>query len=308
MAVTPRLLVLPLLVALQGCFGATTRNPTLRTVSDLADLAPENGRFIKVHTAEGELYVLDSWSDPSPDGGFSGKGWRYDVNRDPVEQGSWSFEAADIALLESNERAVAARFGKSGLVTYSVLMGALTITCLADPKTCFGSCPTFYGEDDDRPLAEGFSRSFARALEERDVDDLGVVAEPGPFSLMMRNEALETHAVRHARLAAVPVRAGERVVVGPTGDFHIATGVEGPVSCASEGGDCLALVLHKDDVEYAPPTDGEDLAAPELVGSMGGEVIAAKSWSRCAERDPATAPACAQPARQMISISRSVRV
>ncbi|HSR42009.1 MAG TPA: hypothetical protein VLL48_07555, partial [Longimicrobiales bacterium] len=170
-----------------------------------------------------------------------------------------------IALLESNDPEVVSRLAFSGLVTYSVLSGAVTGICLADPKACFGSCPTFYGDDPHRPLAEGFSRSWARALEDRDLDDLRLRAPSGPFSLLMRNEALETHAVRTARLLAVPVDEGAGVAADRAGRLWVLRKATAPVACLSPDGDCLSTVRHQDDREYAPFTNGEDLGAREEV-------------------------------------------
>ena len=262
----PTILILPVVAALTGCFGVKTWSPTLYDLSDAAAVTPENGSFLKIHMASGELYVLSQWSQPSPEGRFSGGGWHYDRDRVPIEwRDDWTFEPDAIALLESNDRSVVSYFGLSGLVTYSVLSGLATAACLIDPKSCFGSCPTFYGEDGERPLAEGFSRSFARALEERDVDDLGLRVGPGAFSLLMRNEALETHAVRHVRIAAVPIGAADRVVVARDGRYHAVGALTAPLACASEAGDCLSSVLQKDDQEYAPLTDGTDLGSREEV-------------------------------------------
>ncbi len=59
---------------------------------------------------------------------------------------------------------------------------AVTAYCIANPKACFGSCPTFYLEDEggrepERPQAEGFSESIARVLEARDIDALLALME-----------------------------------------------------------------------------------------------------------------------------------
>jgi hypothetical protein len=147
-----------------------------------------------------------------------------------------------------------------------------TVACLADPKSCFGSCPTFYEVDaPDRPIAEGFSASFARAPEAQDLDDLGITATPGVFSLVMRNEALETHAVRSARLRLVPIGAAGDALQTTSGDLFAVSGILAPVTCNSVEGDCLADVGRADDTEYASRTDPTDLAArEEVVLSFGG--------------------------------------
>lgn len=275
------------LLTLVGCFGVRTYDPTLRESGPEPLPVRDETEYLKVHTSSGELYVLSSWTDPTPDGRFTGEGWLYDLDRQPVElRSDWAFEPVDIALLETNRPGTASRFGLSSLVTYSVLAGVTTGLCLADPKSCFGSCPTFYGDDEERPVAEGFSRSFARALEERDVDDLGIEAPAGVFSLLMRNEALETHAVRHARLIAVPVERGYAIAAGPDGAFRATGNPMEPLSCSSPDGDCLPAVVSRDDAEYAPPTNGEDLGSREEVilgfpstkGSVGLLLTARQSF------------------------------
>jgi hypothetical protein len=83
---------------------------------------------------------------------------------------------------------------------------AVTAFCIADPKACFGSCPTFYLEGaGGAPIhAEGFSSSVAPSLEARDVDALyrARPAANGAVTVTMKNEALETHVVRHVKLLA----------------------------------------------------------------------------------------------------------
>lgn len=261
-----RVLILPVVAALAGCFGVKVWSPALHPLADASTLTSENTPFLKVHMASGELYVLSHWSEPSPEGRFSGGGWHYGQDRELLDRrDEWTFDPEAVALLESNDRSVVSRFGVSGLVTYGVMMGATTVACLVDPKSCFGSCPTFYAEDAERPLAEGFSRSFARALEERDLDDLGLRVGAGAFSLLMRNEALETHAVRHVRIAAVPAGPGDQVFVTREGRYYAGRDAAPPLRCTSEAGDCLTSILERDDREYAPLTDGVDLAGQEEV-------------------------------------------
>jgi hypothetical protein len=234
-------------------------------------------RWLKVHMQSGDLYVLDSWQPDTSAAVVSGSGVRFDMERAPTGSGSFSIPVDSIALLETNDKEVVGEFALVGLSVYTALSAGVTALCLADPKACFGSCPTFYAtEDADRPLAEGFSSSFARTLEARDVDGLGLSAAPGPVSLVMRNEAQETHAVRHVRLLAVdPASAGDVVLTGD-GDA-VRVGERGTATrCRSLGGDCLAELRERDDVEYEPRTDPSDLAKREEVvldfGAVSGRV------------------------------------
>ncbi len=258
-----------------GC-GVKTWNPTVLT-PDQPIPANSDGDLLKVHMLSGELYLLEEWSVRDQAAALVGNGTLYDVDRVGRGEGEYTIPIADIALLEANNAETVGRLGKSGLTAFSALTGAITMICLADPKSCFGSCPTFYSVDDpDRPLAEGFSASFARALEDSDLDRLRVRADAGAFSLIMRNEAQETHAVRHVRVQAVPASGVDDVLMTHEGDFFASSRRIAPNACTASGYDCLADVGTRDDVEYAPRTADTDLAVREEVildfGDVSGDV------------------------------------
>ena len=271
---------LPAAVALSLFFtacGVQTWNPTIYPAGSPVPMDTGADSFLKVHMQSGELYLLESWSVPEAGGNLVGLGVHFDVERVEQATGSHSVPVAEIALLETNHQEVVSRFAFSGLVAFSTLSAVTMAICLADPKSCFGSCPTFYSVDDpDLPLAEGFSSSFARSLEERDVDWLGLRATSGPFSLVMRNEAQETHAVRHVKLLATAVPERGEVLLASDGDLVATTEARPPTRCAAGGGDCLAAVSRRDDIEYAPPTDDADLAVREEIvidfGPVSGDV------------------------------------
>ena len=62
-------------------------------------------------------------------------------------------------------------------------------------------------------MAEGFSASIAPSLEATDVDAINTVARGGEaFEVTMKNEALETHSVRHVDLLALPRVDGRRAI------------------------------------------------------------------------------------------------
>jgi hypothetical protein len=161
---------------------------------------------LKVHPKSGELVVLDSWRVDSARSVVEGTGLRLTIYREPKEaSGSQSIPLDEVALLETNTPESIYPGGLSTLGVMTTIFGTLAVVCAADPKGCFGSCPTFYveGAESGRPQAEGFSGSIARVLEARDVDAL-LMARPGGdrVAVTMRNEALETQAVRRLRLRA----------------------------------------------------------------------------------------------------------
>ncbi|MCK5652049.1 MAG: hypothetical protein KAJ42_11755, partial [Gemmatimonadetes bacterium] len=203
---------------------------------------------------------------------LDGYGVRYAVDRTPGSPRDISLPLDSIALLEANRRRTVSRFAMSGLSVWTVLSTGVVVMCTADPKACFGSCPTFYLEDgaSEELVAEGFSSSIARVLEERDVDMLPVPAGPGrDYSLLMRNEAPETHAVRWLRLLAVPRTSGRSVYLTTQGGFREGSPVLEPTVCRADGmadtNGCTSMVRAPDGFEYFSSSDSLDLATRELV-------------------------------------------
>jgi hypothetical protein len=144
----------------------------------------------------------------------------------------------------------------------------LTIYCAANPKACFGSCPTFYVSDSAREQlqAEGFSASITRALEARDIDAL-YRARPTSrdFKVRMTNEALETHVVRYVDVLAAPRPPSGRVFATSDGVFwQTSKLVELSHTMAPEG-DCLETLRAFDGRERFSATDSTDLAAREII-------------------------------------------
>ncbi len=79
----------------------------------------------------------------------------------------------------------------------------------------FGSCPTLYSDSAGVPVleAEAFSYSISPVFERRDLHRLRAVPLPdGSLSLVVRNEALETHYINSLELLEVTHAANEYVV------------------------------------------------------------------------------------------------
>lgn len=224
-----------------------------------------NGR-LKVHLTSGDLVVLTSWT-PS-ETALSGTGTRYDILRRITSEGRQLLPLDSIALLESEVRTGSRPDATVGMAIWTTIWGVFTGICVADPKSCFGSCPTFYVATDsgEALAAEGFSASIARALEARDLDALFPArAMGGGFTVRMRNEALETHAVRSLTLLAVRRPRGGRVLASSDGTLYPATAVRGPIACRAPEGDCLAALRAQDAVERTSLADSIDLAATETI-------------------------------------------
>lgn len=245
--------------------------PSLVPTGEVAELTSEQDSvlYLKAHLYSGHMILLTVWDRVTDaDTVLRGTGVRFDAARQPVDSALFAIPLDSIALVEASSQEVLRPAGLTILPIWTVATGATTAVCVADPKACFGSCPTFYvGEEGgDRPQAEGFSASVARSLEAEDVDMLyGLGASGRRLDVIMRNEALETHVVRSVSLRAVPRSPGTRVFATPSALYHPASRVHEPVSCRATEGDCLAELRAPDGVERRSPADSTDLAARETV-------------------------------------------
>ncbi|MFV8755834.1 hypothetical protein ACNOYE_35225 [Nannocystaceae bacterium ST9] len=242
-----------------------SKAPTTAPASPSAD-AP----FVKVHTTDGQVYVLDDWRFDEQAKRIHGQGRHYSAERATIGDGEHDIAYDQVALIETNkpERVThATSLAIMGIAAGTV--GGLGIVCAVNPKACFGSCPTFYVDTPDQQVelrAEGFSSAVASALEERDVDHLAVVDPPaGRFDLHMANEALETHFVRSVELLSVARPTRDAEVFHTRAGFLGVQDRQAPTRCAALAGDCLTAVTQADASEYSSTTDGEDLAARELI-------------------------------------------
>lgn len=259
------LAVLLCTVALAGCSTAVY-GPRLHAPTAAPERHDAHGGALKVHLNSGELVVLDTWVQR--DTTLVGNGTRYDLDRRLLDRGSVVLPFDSIALLESEVRVGSRGSAVVGMGVWTALWGALTAACVADPKSCFGSCPTFYVATDsgETLAAEGFSASIARALEAKDLDALFPARTAGgAFTVRMRNEALETHVVRRLTVLAAPRPAGGRVLASSDGLFYPATALRAPTACRAQEGDCLAALRAPDGAERTSPADSTDLATTETI-------------------------------------------
>jgi hypothetical protein len=277
--------LIQLIFALTGTVGCGT--PVFHPMVLPAKVAPQQlvaATPLKVHLPSGDLFVLTVWQEEG-DSMLVGNGSRYNPRRELLSSGAARIPIDSIALLEMSSRDMARPIGLTLLPVWTTVVGIVTVACVIDPKSCFGSCPTFYSDETaTRPLAEGFSASVARSMEARDVDELpGVRVHEGMVHLVMRNEALETHAVRSLELLLLP-RAGGEVFAAPDGRFFRGSSVAAPTDCRAREGSCLAAVRERGGLEYRSYTDSTDLGTMETVelsfpverGATAGLVLGAR--------------------------------
>ncbi len=261
-----RILVLCVLATslLAGC--SVKRLSRTLTPPDQASSLDRKSPFLKAHMRDGRVLVLSEWSADSAARTVSGRGDALDVNRAVTTRGSFTVSLDSVALFETNVVQTSGSVAALSVVTVASL--ALTAYCIANPKACFGSCPTFYISDGSGPQlqAEGFSSSVLPSLEATDIDALYRVPEPkGELEVRMKNEALETHVVRHVELLAVPRAMDERVFATASGEFRRARLLAPPSRCVGPEGDCRAAVLAFDGIERLSLADSTDLAARERI-------------------------------------------
>ena len=227
---------------------------------------------LKVHLKSGELLALRTWTVGPGEDRLTGEGQAYTLTREKKgPAGRHDVALADVALLETSSPESVTSLGLGVIATTTFVLGGVTGYCVINPKGCFGSCPTFYvegagGREPVRPQAEGFSESIARALEARDLDAL-LVDRPGgtDVAVVMRNEALETHAVRRVRLLAVARPPGGRVLAGTDDRLYPAPALVAPLDCGAPEGDCRDALRAVDGTDRVSPADGADLAAREVI-------------------------------------------
>jgi hypothetical protein len=227
-------------------------------------------QYLKVHMYDGTLYQLDYWLTSPDDKEIKARGEYYDQNRKLIAISADTFftiKMANVALYESNK--ITGLEGKiAGQTLILTPFAIITIYCAANPKACFGSCPTFYGWDGNqmRLMAEGFSSSIARVFEKSDIDMLhSKVISGKEFTLQLTNEALETHAIKFADLLAFPHNEGERIFATPSGVFYRSHHLIKPSSCMAAEGDCLAKVQDMDQTERFSSADASDLTCKENI-------------------------------------------
>ena len=110
--------------------------------------------FVKCHTADGAVYVLSSWKVDVEAEEITGRGILYNPDRLRMAERRFTVPFAEVALLETNRPEAVLR---DHFVVLAVTTGAsllVTALCAANPKMCFGSCPTFYASDGEKDVLQ----------------------------------------------------------------------------------------------------------------------------------------------------------
>ena len=265
----PLLLVLgALLILCMGC-SLKVQKKVLHQPDELAAQKglDEKSPWLKAHLPNGGLYLLSNWRVDETRREILGQGKLLDARRDLVENGQFVVPLDSVAIFESN--VVQASPAMVGLTVLTVASLSMTAYCIANPKACFGSCPTFYAVDESgQPMlmAEGFSASVAPAMEDSDLDALfRATGTGGKFTLDMTNEALETHVVRHADLLLVPRPPGGKILAAQDGTFWETRNIQGLKTGWGPEGNCTELLTECDGRERYSLADSLFLGARETI-------------------------------------------
>jgi hypothetical protein len=227
--------------------------------------------YLKAHLKNGDVCILrDSWIVDTVTNVLTGTGTKYNFNRIKISEGSISIPIDSVAIFETNKKIKNPEAGR--IAALSILAGLDVIAgiiCISNPKACFGSCPTFYINENDNfhyADAEGFSNAISPSLEYYDIDALdNKPLFQNTFSITMKNEALETHCVNDVKLLAYPRKKGERVYQSPTNDFYLCENNYSLTHASANEGDITTLLKNEDRQERFSFSDENNLSSKEEV-------------------------------------------
>jgi hypothetical protein len=242
---------------------------------DVNSLIHETGNletkpFLKAHLKNGDVYILqDTWQVDTTTNMVSGFGSKYNYNRQLEFTGVQSIKIDSVSIFETNiklNKPESGRVAALGIVAgLDVIMG---IICLTNPKACFGSCPTFYIDETDNfhyADAEGFSNAISPSMEYADVDAIGSVIIANTFSITMKNEALETHAVNHVKLFAYPLKEGNRVYHTPDNNYYLCENTYKVKEAVAQEGDISLIINSADRLERYSLADEQNMLSKEEI-------------------------------------------
>lgn len=261
------------LMLLWGC--KTAVEPSIRQVNselpkEYANYTSGNG-ILKAHLKSGELVIFtNEWQTKPEQAIIWGKALHYDAQRKLIKEGLIEVRIDEVALFETNQPLKNRRYASIAALSITTAANVLLgVYCLYNPKACFGSCPTFYYQDDHSvhfSNAEGFSSSISPIMEKGDIDALGNPQQgPGQFIITMKNEALETHVINKTSLLYAPRLKGQRVLQTPDNLFYACNSSNSPVSAMAGSKDIIQAIGMHDQNEYFSSTHPTNLLLKETI-------------------------------------------
>ena len=238
----------------------------------------KNDLYLKIHMYNGAVYVLSQWTVDSVTHSIMGQGKLLDAYRQELEEGTFTVDIDSVAIFETNKVRPSAIIAPMAIITG--ISVSVTAYCIANPKACFGSCPTIYTHDGDYEVlqAEGFSASIAPSLEATDIDALHIrVPNEQKVHLQVKNEALETHVIRSLDLLAVPRRPTSRIFLGIDGNFYQTQAPLQPKSCLT-GAEVISMALNVS----AQPIRQTSQRKRRLISGLSAKIVTVLGWSSVA--------------------------
>lgn len=266
------LTVVIVIIAIQSCatyFFRSNYKDTNSLIHETNNI--QTKPYLKAHLKNGDVCILsDSWAVDTVSNVLTGNGTQYNFNRAKVSEGAISILIDNVAIFETNTKILKPESKRitalSILTAVDVVIG---IICLTNPKACFGSCPTFYINENDNfhyADAEGFSNAISPSMEYYDIDALNIkTLSQNIFSITMKNEALETHCVNEVKLLAYPRKKGERVYQSPANDFYLCENNYPLTQAKGNEGDITTLLINEDRQERFSFSDENNLNSKEEI-------------------------------------------
>ncbi len=227
--------------------------------------------FLKAHLKNGEVHIFrETWSVDTIQDIVTGRGSSYDYNRNKISEGLITIPIDSVAIFETNSKLEGTE--KKRVRALAIMAGvdvALGVFCISTPKACFGSCPTFYIEEEDNfhyADAEGFSTAISPSMQYSDIDALKPKFISGnSFAITMKNEALETHVVNSLNLIAFPLKQNERVYQSPQDEFYACRNNYSLKKAVGGEGEMTGLLQKADRKERFSFADEENLSSKEEI-------------------------------------------
>lgn len=244
---------------------------TYKQLNDSIHFAPTQNAFFKVHHKNGDVTLFETWALNNSKDSIIGDGSHYDFNRNELQNGYLSININDIAIIETNQLDAIKSKDKSRIAGLSILTGAnllLDAVCITNPKACFGSCPTFYIDENaslDQASAEGFSSSIAPSLEKRDLDALKFSTDSDNFSITMKNEAFETHMINELYIQAISKKSNEQIYHDINNVYYNCTELINPAEAKVDNISINEIIKCLDNTEYFSSSDDKDLGMKEEI-------------------------------------------
>jgi len=230
-----------------------------------------NKPFLKAHLKNGDVCIMrDTWEVDTVRNVVVGKSVCYDYKRNFKPSDEQPISIDEVLIFETNQQLKKTEIGRIAALTVLAVGNVVgAISCQQNPKACFGSCPTFYINENDNfhySNAEGFSNAILPSMEYGDIDALNnpPISE-SIFSLMMKNEALETHCVNEVKLLAYPKAEGEKVYQSRDNNFYLCENKYTANQVLAPEGDITALVSEHDMYERFSSADEQNLNSRETI-------------------------------------------